>query len=271
MSRGEDATATLAFEVLERVSSTMDVARARVRSGLIRFDALGRANLTGVLAHEQYAGRGQRARTWFARPAKSLCATFFLPGDLTPQPGSLALLAGAALAEAVEKLRDAQTVSPHSVLDIGLKWPNDLLLNGRKAGGILIEIARSPDGAAVALVGIGLNVSLDRFPPEIENATSLAREGLQIGSPAAETARPIGAALQRLAACCRQEGFPAVRKVWQRFDRTAGMHYVTEESENDGGGTPVVATGVSAEGALQARLPDGREVLLLSASRLRVA
>jgi len=121
---------------------------------------------TVVIAEEQTAGRGTKGRSWHSAPGKGLYVSFLLK----PEPkylNYLPLLAGLAAREAVNLLAD---------LDLRLKWPNDLVFEGKKLGGILCEGVSSGEKTAV-IVGIGLNVNHqpEDFPAEISGlATSLA-------------------------------------------------------------------------------------------------
>lgn len=121
-----------------------------------------------VLTDEQTAGRGRLGRTWHAPPGSSLMGSLLLrPGLPIAALPQLPLLIGLALAEACEPLVSGTQVS--------LKWPNDLLVDGRKCAGILVESAR-PDAM---IVGIGLNVdwrAVDR-PDDLVAATSLSEVG----------------------------------------------------------------------------------------------
>jgi BirA family biotin operon repressor/biotin-[acetyl-CoA-carboxylase] ligase len=125
-----------------------------------------------LVAEEQTAGRGRLGRSWSSRPGASLTFSVLLrPAAVPPgRRGWLPLLAGVAVASAV---RSAAGVPA------GLKWPNDVLVSGRKLAGILAE--QSPDGLAV-VVGIGLNVTSvpESFPVAPAGglaATSLAAAG----------------------------------------------------------------------------------------------
>jgi BirA family biotin operon repressor/biotin-[acetyl-CoA-carboxylase] ligase len=118
-----------------------------------------------VLADVQTSGRGRRGRSWVAPPGSSLLCSVLLRPALPPSRlPLLPLVAGLALAEAV---------TPHvQAVEVALKWPNDLLAGGRKAGGVLTE-AIAP-GAVV--LGVGLNVDwrgVER-PAGLEGTTSLA-------------------------------------------------------------------------------------------------
>ncbi len=141
--------------VKETVESTNDEVRA-----------LGQAGApTGLvlLAQRQTAGRGRRGSTWFSPDGESLAFSILVrpdePKALWPR---LALATGLAVAEAVESFG----------VTSGIKWPNDVWIQGRKVAGILVEA-----GADFAVVGIGLNVNTQHFPPEVANiATSLCME-----------------------------------------------------------------------------------------------
>ena len=117
-----------------------------------------------VLADEQTAGRGRHGRTWSAPPGTSLLLSLLVRPVVPPASVSLLpLLAGLVLAE---------TVARHlPETDVALKWPNDLLVDSRKAAGILAE-----GSAGAAVVGVGVNVDWRdiKRPPEIGDAVSLA-------------------------------------------------------------------------------------------------
>lgn len=119
-----------------------------------------------VLADHQSAGRGRLGRAWRAPPGTSLLLSVVLRPTVPPgRLASLPLLAGVCLAEACERLLGGAP-------PVRLKWPNDLLLGGRKAAGLLAE--RLAGGAVV--LGVGVDVDWRRVgrPPELAAATSLA-------------------------------------------------------------------------------------------------
>jgi BirA family biotin operon repressor/biotin-[acetyl-CoA-carboxylase] ligase len=122
-----------------------------------------------VMAEEQTAGRGRAGRTWHSERGTGLYFTLLLRPKLSPvQAPILTMLAGIAAHTAVT----AQTgVSPD------LKWPNDLLLNGKKIGGILTEMFAEPSMIRFVIIGCGINVNQETFPDELASvATSLRRE-----------------------------------------------------------------------------------------------
>jgi BirA family biotin operon repressor/biotin-[acetyl-CoA-carboxylase] ligase len=122
-----------------------------------------------VLAEEQTAGRGRAGRSWHSERGAGLYVTLFLRPKLSPaQAPLLTMLAGLSAHTAVL----AQTgLAPE------LKWPNDLLLNGKKLGGILTEMHAEPNAVRFVIVGIGVNVNQEKFPAELSSvATSLRKE-----------------------------------------------------------------------------------------------
>jgi BirA family biotin operon repressor/biotin-[acetyl-CoA-carboxylase] ligase len=122
-----------------------------------------------VLAEEQTAGRGRAGRSWHSERGAGLYVTLLLRPRLSPvEAPLLTMLAGLSAHTAIL----AQTG-----LSAELKWPNDLLLNGKKLGGILTEMYAEPNAVRFVIVGIGINVSQEKFPGELAaTATSLRKE-----------------------------------------------------------------------------------------------
>jgi BirA family transcriptional regulator, biotin operon repressor / biotin---[acetyl-CoA-carboxylase] ligase len=124
----------------------------------------GASHLCVVAADHQTAGRGRRGRTWIAPAGEALLASIIIrPGLPVEGWGVLPLLAGVVIRDAVEA---------RTGVAARLKWPNDLLVNGRKLAGILTEA----DPPHFAVIGIGMNCSTREFPAELA-ATSLSLEG----------------------------------------------------------------------------------------------
>jgi BirA family biotin operon repressor/biotin-[acetyl-CoA-carboxylase] ligase len=123
-----------------------------------------------VIAWRQTSGRGRLGRAWADTAADGLAISVNLPPS---HPGQLAGCAAVAACEAVEQ---SAAEAGRGVPSIRIKWPNDLWLEGRKLGGILIE-----QDAVRATVGIGINVSQRTFPESIaRTATSLALHGFGV-------------------------------------------------------------------------------------------
>jgi BirA family biotin operon repressor/biotin-[acetyl-CoA-carboxylase] ligase len=125
----------------------------------------GAADRSVLVAEQQDAGRGRHARTWTspARAGLSMSVLLRTTGVPLSVLGWLPLLAGVAVADAVQRLAE---------VEVTLKWPNDVLIDGRKLGGILAEVAATTPEPAV-VVGLGLNVSLRAEELPVPTATSL--------------------------------------------------------------------------------------------------
>lgn len=153
------------------VESTNDVAWEALAQGL--------PDGTTVVADAQTRGRGRSGRSWRTEPGKGLALSILLHAGCAPTPGAaggrgaIPLAAGLALARALERLG----------VRADLKWPNDLLIGGRKVAGILCESRRSAasgDAIDAVVIGAGVNVEEARsdFPDALaDSATSLAIEG----------------------------------------------------------------------------------------------
>jgi BirA family transcriptional regulator, biotin operon repressor / biotin---[acetyl-CoA-carboxylase] ligase len=124
---------------------------------------------TLVLAEEQTAGRGRAGRSWHSERGTGLYFTLLLRPKLAPaQAPLLTMLAGLSAQAAIQGL---------TALTPELKWPNDLLLNGKKVGGILTEMHAEPSVVRFVILGIGINVNQEKFPPELASiVTSLRKE-----------------------------------------------------------------------------------------------
>ena len=167
-----------------------------------------------VLALQQTEGRGSRGRTWSSPPGSLSLSVILRPDVPAAQAGQWALLAGVAMAEGLGGfLPDASA--------LGLKWPNDVLLNGKKLGGILVESAASQGGRIDWLViGFGANLAVVPVLPDRPAVAALAEAG---ASPAPEAAAV--AILDRLdhwQGARSLTGFGAVRAAWLQFTQPIG-------------------------------------------------
>jgi BirA family biotin operon repressor/biotin-[acetyl-CoA-carboxylase] ligase len=122
---------------------------------------------TVVIAEKQTAGRGRLGRVWLANPNQNLTFSLILRPSIPPEKlPLLSLYAAVAIADAVKKAIGA---------DVECKWPNDLLLNGKKFGGVLLEASVQQDAVEHVIVGIGVNVNQEVFPEALgDRATSLS-------------------------------------------------------------------------------------------------
>lgn len=146
----------------ESVGSTNEVAKELARQGA--------ASGTLIVTDYQTAGKGRQGRRWIAPPGSSLLFSLILYPSFTSSRLPRLTMAGA--------LAVAQAVEESTRFSVHFKWPNDILLRGKKAGGILIEASTTEEMVNYAIMGVGLNVNLDvRQIPEIaDTATSVSVE-----------------------------------------------------------------------------------------------
>jgi len=158
---------------LGEVASTNDVARALVeRMVAEETDVLP----TCIVAGRQTAGKGRSGRTWVTAGDAAVAVSLVAAWPEGPERIHVPVAAGISL---------ARSLSRAFGVELRLKWPNDLLVGGRKVAGILVEGRTLPDGAGYVVVGLGLNVGASRSELDgmgLPAATSLALEG---GSPSA--------------------------------------------------------------------------------------
>jgi BirA family biotin operon repressor/biotin-[acetyl-CoA-carboxylase] ligase len=211
--------------------------------------ALARAGApegTLVLAERQTAGRGRLGRRWHAPPGSALLMSLLLRPPLPPTRAQWAtMVCAVAAAEAVEATAG---------LEVGIKWPNDLVVQGRKLGGVLTELgARDANTLDYVVVGLGLNVNLDpaALLEAITPATSLA----------AELGRPISRLDLLLAWLIRVEAHygrlrvgVSPREAWRRRLATLGQPVQVGSAEEVVAG---VAEDVDEDGALLVRTAGG--------------
>jgi len=243
----EEGSSLLLYDALR---STQDVARACVKSG--------EREIVGIIAKHQTAGRGRYGRVWFDTPGHCLLATYILYpyGEQSLDPGALAFITAVAVADAVEE---------QSGLQVSLKWPNDVLLDRRKLAGILIETTDSPYEEKVALIGIGININTEQFPPSIASlATSLRLQAGRLFSieRIEEAVRKTLFAHYRSAL---ERGMEPIFAQWQQRDITPGSRFLAMINGEEVEG---VALGINAAGALRLRTKNGLVLEVLSATSI---
>jgi BirA family transcriptional regulator, biotin operon repressor / biotin---[acetyl-CoA-carboxylase] ligase len=150
-----------AIEVFQKTSSTNDIAEKLARDGV-------REGVV-VFAESQTKGRGRLGRKWMSPACEGLWFSVLLRPGLRPQ--AVTQLTIAAATALVRAIRSQTGLLPE------IKWPNDVLLNGRKVAGILTEMSGELDAVRHVVMGIGVDVNVAEFPPELRKlATSLRIE-----------------------------------------------------------------------------------------------
>ena len=207
---------------------------------------------TVVVAETQTAGRGRRGRVWASPPRRNLYFSVILRPELPPaRAPELTLVASVALCDA---LRQAG-------VQAGIKWPNDLLVSGRKIAGILTELAAEPDRVHWVVVGAGVNVNAraEDFPEELRAAaTSVLLERGQ-AAPRALFAAACFTALEEWLDRHAEDGFGPVRDAWRERSVTLGREVIVKADGREIAGT---AEDIDESGALLVRSRAGVERIL---------
>lgn len=210
---------------------------------LMRLAEAGAPSATVIVADRQNAGRGRRGRVWISSPLHSL--TFSLLWRFAAQssaPEALSLAVGLGLQRGLAALGVTTAV----------KWPNDILCQGRKLAGVLIEV--QPGDIKSAIIGIGINLSLPHdMPPEIAH-NAIALDVLLPQAPTRE--RLLAALLTHLAATLQRyqiDGFAGLRDEWQARHAFHGSHVRISGGEDVDG----ICAGVTERGELLIHTVDG--------------
>lgn len=196
------------------------------------------------LAETQTAGKGRLGRTWCSPAGQGLWVSVLLRPQLPPERAPLLTLCAA--------LAMAQAVRETAELDVKIKWPNDLVYQGRKLCGILLEIGADPDAIEYVVVGTGLNVQRGAYPPELaERAAAIA----DFVAPPTRRTMLVHylAALEALVDRLEREGFDGIRAAYQAGSCTLGSRV----SVSGGVTLTGVAEAIDDGGALLVRTEDG--------------
>ncbi|RED60409.1 biotin--[acetyl-CoA-carboxylase] ligase [Cohnella lupini] len=236
------------LHLLDVVPSTQDELR--------RLAEQGAPEGTLVIAEQQTNGRGRMGRSWVSPAGKGIWMSLLLrppvPLPLTPQ---LTLLAAVALSRAISR---------EVPVKIGIKWPNDLLVGGKKISGILLESAAEDERLRYVVVGLGISVNLDAedYPAELlDKAISLK---MASGAPINRSGliAIILEEFERLYDLYLEQGFAPIRSLWE-------AHSVTLNSETTlytpQGAVLGIPRGLDDMGGLKVEISDGSYRTIYSA------
>jgi BirA family transcriptional regulator, biotin operon repressor / biotin---[acetyl-CoA-carboxylase] ligase len=247
--RAEEVLPLLATKAIGRVLRYFDTVEST--NAVAATEALaGAPEGMVVTADAQTAGRGRQHRTWCSPAGCNLYFSLVLrPRVLPRRVPQISLVAAAAVHQALAD------VCPS--LDLKIKWPNDILdPSGRKLCGILCEGDLEADSVHHVIVGVGLNVNMQKIPPELRRiATSLSiLEGRKVSRPAL-----LAAILNRFeAAYARWQRSPSLTPLLPYLERHSFLAGQNVRVENIAGRLEGRAEGMTAEGALKLRTAAGR-------------
>ena len=219
-----------------------------------------------VIAEQQSAGRGRLGRSFFSPAYCNLYTSIVLRPELTvAEAPTLILTAAIAVAETIAASlggANATPASPEVREQIEIKWPNDVLLDGLKTSGILMEMSAEATRVGYAILGIGVNLNVERaeFPSGFrDRATSLWAHRQPGGEGRIDrvsfTQRLYGI-LEDVLDVHTSQGFAALRPRFDAYFRMPGRR--VEVVEMKGSRLTGVARGITEDGALQVERPDGR-------------
>ena len=216
----------------ETTDSTMDIARELARKGCPDF--------TVVIAETQTSGRGRMDRNWWS-PQGGLYFTLVLRPHIPPVMSPLVNFGAAFVL--------ARTLQEFCGVDARVKWPNDVLIHGRKVSGMLSEMEAAGDQVSFVNIGIGINMNND-LPPDLPYATSIKNIS---GKPYSRKAF-LAEFLDRLETRIYQPDPASVIAEWKSCSATLGqpVRIVTRKGVTEG-----MAVDVDPTGALVVRTADG--------------
>lgn len=231
------------IEVLGQIDST--------NSYLMKKIASGGGHNHFCLAEQQTAGRGRRGRSWYSPFARNFYASVGWTFEFAPSR-----LAGLSLAVGVEVAKVLESFIPKAVQ---LKWPNDIYVNDRKLGGILIEMQGEASGPCHVVIGLGVNLSLS--PEELAGIGQPAAGMSEFASVSRnEVAGSLLVALRRAVERFTTQGFTGFAAEWATRDYLCGKEVVTISSDSPCVG---VMVGVTPGGELRLQ-SGGREFIVNS-------
>jgi BirA family biotin operon repressor/biotin-[acetyl-CoA-carboxylase] ligase len=225
------------MHLLASVTSTSDEAKRGAREGA--------THGTTWVAERQTAGRGRQGRSWMSTPGESLLFSVLArvpcpPSRLPP----IALVAGLAVRDAVAR------AAPRA--EVLIKWPNDVLVSGRKVAGVLVEAITVGAKVEAVVVGVGINVHTRLFPEELEGrATSVALASPSTPPDRATILADVLASLDHDLHVVVGRGLGLLRARLEAVDALRGRR-VRSDSGDEG-----VASGFDEEGRLLVRREDG--------------
>ena len=248
----EDSTVNSISPLLDTAALKKNLNGRKFGSKVFAFDTIDSTNncaraLAGcwaeegtlVFAERQTAGKGRLGRSWLANPYENLTFSLVLRPTLPPAAlNLLPLYAAVAVAEAIEH---------ETGLSVECKWPNDLLIGGKKSAGILLEGSLKEEGLDYVVLGIGVNVNQTSFPDDISpRATSLKAEaGRDIDRIL--LLREILKTLETRYTSIMKKGFHNLIPLW--LSRTTMLNKEISVSQ-DGTVISGIVKGLSPEGAL---------------------
>ncbi|MEM3873629.1 MAG: biotin--[acetyl-CoA-carboxylase] ligase [Candidatus Bathyarchaeia archaeon] len=209
---------------------------------------LGAPEGTVAIAETQTAGRGRLGRKWLSPKGGLWFSIIFRPRLRPPETVKLVFLAGLAVAETIRELYGLKAET---------KWPNDVLVDGKKVCGILSEMKTVDEKVDYAIIGIGVNANIDvekEFPKELRETATSIQKALGRKISLEELFKALLEKMDSLYQIFLKEGFTPILKEWKSFASFLGCEV---EVSSDGERLKGVASDVDGNGVLVLRFEDG--------------
>ena len=236
----------------KEVDSTNDVAKYLAEDGA--------EEGTIVIAEIQNRGKGRRGKTWISPPG-GVWMSIILRPDIPPfNAPQLTLVTGVAVAETLKK---------ECNLDVGIKWPNDILIGDKKVCGILTEVNASIDKVNYVVVGIGIDMNVDvpLFPPDLQKGATSLKNELDTEINGAILVQKFLLEFENIYNEFKAGKFPEILKEWRSLSKTIGNNV---EVRTRGKTIRGEAVGINKEGILILELEDGSLRKIISGECLHI-
>ena len=236
----------------KEVDSTNDVAKYLAEEGA--------EEGTIVIAEIQNRGKGRRGKTWISPPG-GVWMSIILRPDIPPfNAPQLTLVTGVAVAETLKK---------ECNLDVGIKWPNDILIGSKKVCGILTEVNASIEKINYVIVGIGIDMNVDvpLFPPDLQKGATSLKNELDTEINGAILVQKFLLEFETIYNEFKAGKFPEILKEWRSLSKTIGNNV---EVRTRGKTIRGEAVGINKEGILILELEDGSLEKIISGECLHI-
>lgn len=224
-----DSTASTNSYLMERISG-------QLASGLV------------CVAEQQTEGRGRRGRSWVSPFGHNIYFSMYLRFPLAPvELNGISLVAGLAVVHTLEQL---------GIVDVGLKWPNDILYKDQKLAGLLLEVAGEQSGPSHVVVGIGLNINLAKVDAELIDQPWVDLRSIPGGESISRNRIIAGLVdnLFEMMGRFEKEGFMSLRTIWRQHDLYDGQPIQLQLGNRQISG---VHRGIDESGALLVETEEG--------------
>lgn len=225
--------------LFKEIPSTQDEAKRRVEEGA--------PEGTTIISLSQKEGRGKRGNQWFSPPGGLYMSLILRPTFPLTLVSPITLTIAVAVVRAIREATGIQ---------VRTKWPNDLMVRGKKVGGILTELCTQPRGIKHLVVGIGVNVnqSKEAFPSHLRDKSTSLKEESKKDYSLPVLIRPILAYVEKYYLLLQKEGFSPIMEEWRRISCTLGrwVKVISRNRVFEG-----QAIGIDAGGELIIRFDSG--------------